>query len=145
MKKRILSIFVFSAIALTAFSCSDDDKTIQTETNPLIGKWYITETIGNSFPSNDCEKRTNYQFTNTILNFEEYRLNKGGNCSLYLDGSSPYEISKGKLMVDGIEISEDKLITDGTEIYFTVNGNNLTLFFNVEGKYIVEQRYIKRK
>jgi len=140
MRKIILSIFTISMIALTTFSCSDDDNQ---NSNPLIGNWYKVGKVG-ATPLNDCEKQTNYKFTNTLWSFEGYRIDEEGNCNIYLDGSSSYEISKGKLMIDGIEISEDKLITDGTEIYFTVDGNNLTLFFSVEEKYIVEERYIKR-
>ena len=140
MKKRILSIFTISIITLTTFSCSDDDNQ---NSNPLIGNWYKIEKVG-ATPLNDCEKQTNYKFTNTISSFEGYRVNEEGNCNIYLKVSSTYEVSTGKLMVDGIEISEEKLITDGTEIYFTVDGNKLTLFFNVEEKYIVEESYIKR-
>jgi len=46
MKNKILSFIAVTAIALTAFSCSDDDNTIPQETNKLLGKWNFIEFEG---------------------------------------------------------------------------------------------------
>ena len=131
MRNKILPFIALSAIALTTFSCSDDDKPTS-EKNPLIGKWNEIEIVGES-PLNDCEKQSNYQFTDAVLTYQEYRLNDNGDCAQSSEDSAPYQIV------------EDKIIIDETETRFVINGDNLTLFHPQGEGSVVEARYVKAK
>jgi len=43
--KKIFSMLALSAVAITAVSCSDDDKTAPAEQNQLLGKWSYMEEL----------------------------------------------------------------------------------------------------
>jgi len=90
--KKIFSILTLSAVAITAVSCSDDDKPAPAEQNQLLGKWSYMEELaldanGNivstySDDNGECPYDTFEFKNNSVLQNIDYDFSENANeCS----------------------------------------------------------------
>lgn len=133
MKKRVLSFFVLSAIALTTFSCSDDDNQAPAEQNKLIGKWdYIEElaldadgnVVSTYGVNNGACPLDMFEFlTNGILKQTDYDYSSNANDCEANDINGTWKIEG-----ETLKLTND--YTNGQEEIFTIKKLDDTSFLN---------------
>ena len=77
-------VFVILGVALTMFSCSDDDETFisAVNSNELVGRWTLVSQIEDNVVVNidDCDRLSSITFTESTVLFENVSTNNAGEC-----------------------------------------------------------------
>jgi len=106
-------VFVLLSVALTMFSCSDDDDFndgFAVSSSDLIGTWaLVVDSEDNSGISlDDCDKLSTVTFTETILTTETFYTNDEDVCELDNSSSDNYTVSQTTITVTGDEGETDE-------------------------------------
>lgn len=110
-------VFVLLSVALTMFSCSDDDDSFEDKfavsSSDLIGTWtLVDQSEGGSGESlDDCEKLSTLTFTETTMTTDAFFTNEEDVCELDDSSSINYTVSQNTITVtdDGGETEEGEI------------------------------------